>query len=49
MKIRGYPDRSARAEPAAKPLAPGTWLLFADRGGVAEKLAGFLKKRGGLR
>jgi acyl transferase domain-containing protein/thioesterase domain-containing protein/acyl carrier protein len=32
---------------AAKPLAPGTWLLFSDRGGVAEKLADLLKKRGG--
>jgi acyl transferase domain-containing protein/thioesterase domain-containing protein/acyl carrier protein len=25
---------------------PGTWLLFADRSGVAEKLASFLKERG---
>ncbi len=29
-----------------KPL-PGTWLLFADRSGVAEKLAELLKQRGG--
>ncbi len=45
-------------KPAGKPVAPGvaaggkkskkgTWLLFADRTGVAEKLAAALKKQGG--
>jgi acyl transferase domain-containing protein/thioesterase domain-containing protein/acyl carrier protein len=29
-----------------KKTKPGTWLLFADRSGAAEKLASFLKERG---
>lgn len=32
---------------AAGELTPGTWFIYADRSGVAEKLASLLKRRGG--
>jgi NADPH:quinone reductase-like Zn-dependent oxidoreductase/pimeloyl-ACP methyl ester carboxylesterase/acyl carrier protein len=37
---------SESAAPMEKPLS-GIWLLFADSSGVAEKLSGLLKQRGG--
>jgi NAD(P)-dependent dehydrogenase (short-subunit alcohol dehydrogenase family)/acyl carrier protein len=36
----------ARAKGPSKPAAPGTWLLLADRGGVAEGVARELERRG---
>jgi acyl transferase domain-containing protein/thioesterase domain-containing protein/acyl carrier protein len=38
---------SSRAAAENKRAKTGTWLLFADRSGVAEKLAAALKKQGG--
>jgi acyl transferase domain-containing protein/aryl carrier-like protein len=35
------------AQAPARKEAAGTWLLFADRGGTAERLAGLLRSRGG--
>jgi acyl transferase domain-containing protein/thioesterase domain-containing protein/acyl carrier protein len=39
-------ELSEPGAPTEKPL-PGIWLLFADSSGVAEKLSGLLKQRGG--
>ena len=39
--------KALACEAAKKTLAPGTWLLFSDRSGVAENIASLLRKRGG--
>jgi len=38
--------RSEQPAPAGAPLAPGTWVLFADAGGLGDRLAERLRGRG---
>ena len=41
--VKPLDEASSHTEPSA----PGTWLIFADRSGVAEELASLLRSRGG--